>query len=423
MRKDYPNLGEIVYETKLSNGLLIRVVRKENFSKLHAFLAVDYGSMDTAFSIDGENCKSPFGVAHYLEHKMFDMPQCNVMQLFSQYGGSPNAFTSYDITAYYVECTECFSENIELLLKYVSTPYFTQESVEKERGIIAQEIRMYEDNPDSRVFDNLFSAMYASHPVRNSIAGTVESIGQITAQTLQNCYDAFYRPENMVLCVVGDIDPEAVFSLAERVLPVSVPAKTLQRDYGEPELMLPLQSRTQCKMEVSMPMFTLGFKTEPAVRGADAMAQEIIGDLAAEILVGESSQLYTHLYEKGLIDSGFSCGYEGLKGAALLTASGDSRDPAAVMEAIILEAERVSSDGIDQKLFERLKKSSVGRRMRDLDSFSSICYRMCAYHFEGIDYFAFPEIYSDVTQEQVARFLEKTVTAQRSVLSVVSPMN
>lgn len=418
--KPYPNLGETVYEAKLSNGLLSRVVTKPGFAKTYAFLAVDYGSMDTAFSKNGTVYRSPQGVAHYLEHKMFDMPDCNVMQLFSRYGGNPNAFTSYDITAYYVQCTDHFRENLELLLRYVTTPYFTEESVEKERGIIGQEIRMYEDNPDSVVFENLFAAVFANHPIRNSIAGTVESIGKITAQTLYDCYRGFYTPDNMMLCVVGDVDPEQVFSLAEELVPKG-DGVLPTRDYGGPERMLPAQKRVERSMEVAMPMFALGFKTEPASYGADAMKQEIVGDLAAEILVGESAPLYTKLYEENLIDSGFSCGYEGLKGVSMLSASGDSCDPERVYDAILKEAERIAAEGIDETLFLRLKRSALGRRMRDLDGFESICYRTCAYEFEGVDYFAFPEIFRSVTREQVREFLSGTVREERAAMSLVLP--
>jgi len=419
MRKDYQKLGETVYEKRLDNGLLIRVVPKAGFAKKHAFLAVDYGSMDTSFSVDGVQYLSPQGIAHYLEHKMFDMPDCNVMQLFSQYGGNPNAFTSYDITAYYVECTDCFKENLRLLLSYVSTAYFTEESVEKERGIIAQEIKMYEDNPDSRVSENLFAAIYASHPIRHSIAGTVESIGEITAETLYDCYNSFYVPQNMMLCVVGDVDPEFVFDTAEELVKKTATMCLPVRDYGHTEKMIPVQKKIECEMEVSMPMFSLGFKAEPAAFGNEAMRQEIIGELAAEILMGESSGLYTELYEKNWIDSNFSCGYDGLKGMSMLSASGDSCDPEKVLEAIVRRADEISSNGMDEQLFERLKRSSLGRRMRDLDSFSGVCYKMCAYHFEGVDYFAFPEVFAKVSQEDVANFLKQTVKQERAALSVV----
>lgn len=418
--KQYPNLGEQVYEASLSNGLLLRVVPKPGFAKTYAFLAADYGSIDTAFVQNGVRYTTPQGVAHYLEHKMFDMPDGNAMQMFSQYGGSPNAFTSYDITAYYVECTEHFRENLELLLRFVTTPYFTQESVEKERGIIAQEIRMYEDSADSRVYEALFEAVYTAHPIRNAIAGTVESIQAITAQTLYDCHQAFYAPSNMMLCVVGDVDAREVLELAEQTLPTGG-AAAVARDYGPAEAMSPVTPYVEREMEVSMPTFALGFKAEPAAFGPDAMAQELIGDLAAEILMGESSPLYTRLYEKGLIDADFSAGYEGLKGVSMLTAGGDSEEPRAVYEAILEEAARIRRDGVDAALFERLKRSALGRRMRDLDGFESICYRMCAYHFEGVNYFDFPEIFRAVTQEQVAEFLGRTVLESRAALSVIRP--
>ena len=420
MIKEYPGLGEAVYEERLPNGLLVRVVKKPDFAKAHAFLAVDYGSMDTSFCVDEKMYTSPQGVAHYLEHKMFDMPDGNVMQLFSKYGGNPNAFTSYDITAYYVECTDHFYDNLELLLRYVGTPYFTKESVEKEQGIIAQEIKMYEDSPDSRLFETLFASVYQNHPIRHSIAGTVDSIRQITDQTLYDCYRGFYTPDNMMLCVVGDVDSQRVFQMAEKMISADA-SHVISRDYGSEEVMTPVKKRCETQMEVSMPMFAIGFKTEPAAYGDDSMHQEIIGDLAAEILVGESSPLYTKLYEKNLIDPGFSCGYEGVKGMSMLTASGDSADPDAVCDAILEEAQRIKREGFDQKLFTRLKKSFLGRRMRDLDSFDSVCYRMCAYHFEGVDYFRFPEIFRAVESQQVMDFLGRTVTDERMALSVIRP--
>ena len=418
--KPYPHLGECVYEKTLPNGLLIRVIPKRGFAKTHAFLAVNYGSIDQEFSVDGISYRTPMGVAHYLEHKMFDMPDGNAMQMFSEFGGSPNAFTSYDMTAYYVECTDHVKENLQILLRFVTTPWFTAESVEKERGIIEQEIRMYEDNADSCMFEDLYAAMFAYHPIRNSIAGTVESIQGITEQTLYDCYHAFYTPANMMLCVVGDVDSKMVFDLAEETVPNGnvVP----ERNYGLPEVMIPAKSRAERKMEVSMPSFALGFKTEPAESGADSMRQEIIGDLAAEILVGESSGLYTRLYEKNLIDSGFSVGYEGLKGVAMLTASGDSMDPETVASEILREADHIRLCGVDEGLFHRLKRSALGRRVRNLDSFSSICYRVCAYQFEGTDCFAFPERFREIEVSHVSEFLERTICENRMSMAVVRPV-
>lgn len=279
---------------------------------------------------------------------------------------------------------------------------------------------MYEDSADSVVFENLFSALYANHPIRNNIAGTVESIQDISAQTLYDCYHGFYTPENMMLCVVGDVDPQMVFAMAEELVPRGGGAPS-QRDYGELESMTPARKKVERTMEVSMPMFCIGFKTEPAPFGPQAMIQEIVGDLAAEVLVGESSPLYTRLYEEGIIDSGFSCGYEGLKGASSLTVSGDSQQPQAVYDAILEEARRIARDGVDEELFRRLKRSALGRRMRDFDSFESICYRTCAYWFEGVEYFSFPEHFHGVTCDQVAEFLSRTVLEQRAAISLVWP--
>ena len=416
----FPRIGEGYFEARLPNGMLIRVVPKRGFAQKYAFVGVDFGSIDTAFTLDGRGCRVPDGIAHYLEHKMFDLPDGNAMDGFARTGANCNAFTSYSMTAYYFSCTESFEENLSLLLRMVTTPCFTAESVEKERGIIAQEIRMYEDSPETQVSENLFAALYAEHPVRKPIAGTVESIGTITPELLYDCFRAFYRPANMLLCVVGDVDAEKVAELAAAVTGGEMQTPP-RRDYGKKEAMMPAQASVSRTMEVSMPTFAIGFKCEPATSGLEAMRREIIGDLAAEILVGESSALYQRLYEDGLIDAGFSAGYESVKDACQLSASGDSDAPEQVLEAILQEAERIRREGFEEELFRRLKKSSLGRRTRDLDSFESICYRICAYHFDGADYFRFPEAYASVTPADVSDFLARTVCRERAVLSVVHP--
>ncbi|MBE6933258.1 MAG: insulinase family protein [Ruminococcaceae bacterium] len=416
----HERLGEVCYEQKLPNGLMLRVIPKPGFARKYAFFATNYGSVHTNFTLNGESFTSPEGVAHYLEHKTFDMADGNAMQIFAQRGASPNAFTSYSMTAYYFDCTEQFEDNLRLLLEFVSIPYYTEESVEKERGIIEQEIRMYEDNAESRVYENLFACLYENHPVRVPIAGTVESIQRITAQTLNDCHRAFYDPSNMMLCVVGDVDPECVLKAAQEILP-SQPGCAAEKCYGAPERLTPARKRSELAMEISMPTFAVGFKCAPAAYGIESMRQEFIGDLASEVLMGESSELYQRLYEEGLIDADFSCGYESVPGAAMLTAGGDSRDPEAVCSAILEQAKKLPQEGIDEALFERLKKSSLGRRLRDLDSFESICYRQCAYYFEGCDYFTFPEIYADIRSADVLSFLKETVQEGRMAISLIYP--
>ena len=414
-------LRETFYEERLPNGLLIRVIPRPDFAKTYSFFATDFGSIDTKFTMDGKVYETPAGVAHYLEHKLFDMPEGNVMQQFSALGGSPNAFTGYSMTAYHVESTENWRENLELLLRYVSTPYFTEESVEKERGIIAQEIRMYEDSSGSRMYENLFAALYQHHPIRVPIAGTVESIQNITAQTLYDCHKAFYDPSNMMLCVAGPVDPALVVESAREILP-KTPGGVGGRDYGPAEpLTAEKMARVEQNMEVSMPGFTVAFRCDTPKTGADILRQELVGDLAAELLVGESTAFYTKLYEDGLIDCDFSAGYEGVKTLGMLSIGGDSNEPERVVDAILKEAERLGREGADEALFQRLKRSAFGRRIRELDSFENICYRMCQSTFEGAFYYDFPDLYRSITLDETVKMIRDTVVPQRAALSLIYP--
>lgn len=416
----FPGLGEKIYEDTLPNGLRIKVVPKRGFARSYAFFATDYGSMETRFQLDGKPYVSPDGVAHYLEHKMFDMPDGNALQKMSQTGASPNAFTSYNITAYHFSCTSMFEENFRTLLQFVSQGYFTQESVEKERGIIAQEIKMYADNPASRVDENLFCAMYQNHPIRVPVAGTVESIQDITAQTLIDCHRAFYDPSNMVLCVVGDVDPRQIHDIALEILP-KVPGGASDRDYGEKEPAAPDQRTITQEMEVSMPMFSVGFKGAEVPKGPQRLRQEIIGDLAGEILCGESSRLYQEMYESGLIDPGFGVSYSLVRELSMLCLGGDSENPQAVLDAVLQEAQRVVKEGVDEELFLRLKRSAVGRRIRGLDSFEGLCYRLALSDFDGYDYFTFPTLYESITAEDVRQLIAREITPEQAVLSVILP--
>lgn len=416
---EYPKLGERCWQEILPNGLCVRVVPKPGFARRYAFLGVNFGSIDMQFTLGGVRHRVPDGIAHYLEHKMFDLPEDNAMNLFAAHGGSPNAFTGYSMTAYYFDCTEEFEENLKTLLRLVTEPYFTPESVEKECGIIAQEIRMYEDSAESRVVEDLFAGMFRSHPVRVPIAGTVESIAEITAQSLYDCHAAFYQPGNMVLCVAGDVDPETVVRIAREGTPAQA-GLLPQRDYGAPEALSCPRSRMERTMEVAMPTFAIGFKCPPPE--VEPLRREIIGEIAAEILAGESSALYQRLYEQGLIDAGFSVGYESVKDACLLSATGDSCDPEAILQALLDEAARIAREGFDRAQFDRLVRSAVGRRTRDLDSFESICYLMGgSYYFDGVDYLRFPEVYASVVPEDVQSFLTETVRPERAALSVVRP--
>ena len=417
---NYPQLGEKVYREVLSNGLTVAVVPRPGFTKKLCYFVTDFGAIHTDFTLDGKHWSVPAGIAHYLEHKMFDLPGRDVSGEFAALGAIPNAFTGYDVTAYYFSCTENFRECLDLLLEFVSTPYFTQETVQKEQGIIGQEIDMNRDNPDTQIFEMLMENMYDRHPIRIPILGRRETIAKITPENLTACHNAFYRPDNMLLCVVGDVDPEEVKAIAEKRLG--------NGDYPPVERVRRWEEALTCAtayeektMDVAMPMFHLGFKCESWEPGEEATRRELTAELAAEALFGESSPLYQQLYEAGLIDTSFGGGFETIDGMALFTASGDSNNPKAVTEAILTRADQIVREGLDEADFLRMKRSALGRRIRSLDSFDATCYRICAYHFSGFDYFRFPAVYRDIQAADVCSFLKKSITRDNMSLAVILP--
>ena len=416
----YPNLDETLYGKKLPNGLQVLVIPRPGFTKKLAYFVTDYGAIHTEFTLNGEHYVTPAGIAHFLEHKMFDLPGRDVSAEFAILGASPNAFTSFDMTAYYFSCTENFEESLQLLLEFVSTPYFTAESVAKEQGIIGQEIGMYEDNPESRGFELLMGAMYKNHPIKTPILGTRESIAQITPELLYTCHKAFYRPGNMLLCVIGDVDPDTVERIALEVLPEQDQTIVTRIDTWQEEMKVQ-KPLTTAKMEVAMPMFQLGFKSRCPEKGEASVVGEAIGELAAEVLFGESSRLYLRLYEEGIIDSSFGGGFETVEGMALLTAYGDSDYSEKVKNAILEEVKCILREGIDEKEFLRMKRSALGRRIRDLDSFNSTIFRVCAYHFSDYDYFDFPTAYRKVEREDILSFLRETVTEENCAMTIIYP--
>ena len=419
----YPELDETLYTRRLENGLTVAVVPRKGFTKKLAYFVTDYGSIHTDFTLEGKVYKAPAGVAHYLEHKIFDLPgNRDVSAEFAAMGAMTNAFTSYDMTAYYFSTTENFDGCLRLLLEFVSTPYFTEESVEKERGIIDQEIGMNEDAPDSVIFEKLMQSMYTAHPIRVPILGTCETIREITPENLHLVHRAFYSPGNMLLCVIGDVRPESITAIAREVLgtePKPVGKKLRPWQEG----MTCEKADVSASMEVAMPMFNLAFKAEPLEPGDASIRVEMIADLAAEALFGESSELYLKMYDEGIIDSSFGGGFETVDGCAMLLCSGDSDQPEAVREAILKQAARLVEEGIPEKNFLRMKRSALGRRIRGLDSFDATCFRICAYHFSRFDYFRFPEIYRSIEAWEICDFLKRIVKPERCSLSVINPLD
>ena len=415
----YERIGESVYRQTLPNGLEIHVVPKRDYARSYAFFATRYGGMDTRFCLNGKWLDTPAGIAHYLEHKMFDTKEGNALQRLAKNGAEPNAFTSNAITGYYFDSTTHFEENLKILLSFVSIPYFTEESVAKEQGIIAQEIRMIEDNPDWQIYTRMMQSLYAASTARTSIAGTVESISHITAETLYDCHKAFYTPSNMVLTVVGNVDPVHVADLARRVLPREGGAP-IPRDYGtEPAAVC--AKETSLAMEVSCPQFLTGFKCAGASDGESYLRQSLIGDMACDILLGDSSPLYLRLYDQGLINTSFGGAFEMMPGVAYLYAGGDSKDARAVMDEIQKEAARLVKEGIDEAFYQRVRRASFGSSLRGLNSFENIAVSLSEGYFHGYDPFRFPQVFDSITKADITAFLRENLTADRAVLSQIVP--
>ncbi len=418
--KRYDRLGEKLFHTVLDNGLHIYVAPKPGFQKSYAFFATNYGGMDMRFKLDGKWLDTPAGVAHFLEHKTFDTEDGNALQDLAANGASPNAFTSTSMTGYYFESTEKFEENLRILLSFVSVPYYTQESVDKEQGIIGQEIRMGDDEPDTQVFYGMLEGLYAHSPIQVNIAGTVESIAQITADTLNLCHRAFYDPGNMVLCVAGDVDPERIAAIARDVLPARGHAP-VERDHGEAEAPEAHKSKWEKAMAVSTPIFQLGFKDTPPKKGAEWLKWELTGNLACEVLLGTSSPLYARLYSEGLVNESFGYGSEAYPGAAFLCAGGESRDPEAVRAAVLEEAGRIGREGVDEELFQRLKKAAYGYMVRSLNSFENICVSQTMAFFNGYEYLTFPQCFETITKADVEECIRRAAAPERCTLAVVKP--
>ena len=418
--KEYPRIGETIYHAELPNGLHIYVDRRPEFQKSYAFFATNYGGMDMKFHLDGQWRDTPAGVAHFLEHNMFDTEDGNALQDLAANGASPNAFTSSAITGYFFESTDKFYDNLKILLSFVSIPYFTQESVDKEQGIIGQEIRMVEDDPDNQVFYALMECLYDHHPIQVPIAGTQASIARITADTLYACHKAFYCPGNMVLTAAGNVDPEEIVRIAREILPKE-PGGHIERDYGGEETAEAACPEKELSMAVSTPIFQLGFKADPARPGAEWLRRSILGELLCEVLLGNSTPLYARLYSQGLINKNFAYGFELYPGCAILAAGGESKDPRAVREAVLAEAARLAKEGVDPDLFRRVKKGVYGAKVRGLNSLEFTCIELAQDHFAGADFFSFPEVFDAITQAGVEECLRTWITPERCGLAVVRP--
>jgi len=414
-------VGDSYYQINHPSGLQILVYPKENSHSTYAVFGTKYGSVDTSFKRSDENEVSdvPAGIAHFLEHKLFESEDGDAFTRYAKTGASANAYTSFDVTCYLFSCTENVYESLEILLDFVQSPYFTEQTVQKEQGIIGQEIRMYDDDPQWKVMFNLLRALYHNHPVKVDIAGTVESIAKITPDYLYQCYHTFYNLNNMALCVAGNVDVDKVLALADKILKPSQPVSIDRIFKEEPHEIV--KSRTEQNLSVAVPLFQLGFK-EPSTKRLTAkeMAET---EILLEVMASDASPLFRKLLDAGLInESSFGNEYFEGPGYAAVIFSGESKDPDAVADAIKQEAMRLRTEGIDKAAFERAKKAVYGRNVASLNSAENIANALVALTFTNRELYSYMDDIANADLQSVQKRLSVQLNADYSALSIVSPL-
>ncbi len=415
-------LGEDMIRIHHDSGLTMLLCPMQGFSTAYAAFTANVGSVDTAFKTqyDDDFVEVPEGIAHFLEHKMFEKPEGDAFALYAKTGASANAYTSFDKTCYLFACTDQFEESLKILLDVARRPYFTKESVAKEQGIIGQEIQMYDDSADWRVLFNLLGALYHNHPVRIDIAGTVESIAQIDHELLYRCHRTFYNLNNMVLCVAGNFTEEMVLRAVDQVIkpdekPIEVTHKITEEPAG---ICKPLVEQ---KLVVATPLFNLGYKgvsTGPAGN----MKNQILDEILCEIVAGEASPLYRKMYDEGIINVTF--GTEVMAGRDYMCTifSGESREPERVAAEIRAEVERLGREGLDREFFELCRRATYGRYIGMYSRIESVAGLMSAAYFAGVeDIYSILDFVADVTLEQMQQRLKIALDNDKSALSIIRP--
>lgn len=421
----YDNLQETLYYEVMDNGLHVYVLPKPGFQKTYATFATKYGSVDNHFKVEGESeTRVPDGIAHFLEHKMFEEPEGDIFAKFASNGASANAFTSFDQTVYLFSATENIHENLETLINFVQNPYFTDQNVEKEKGIIGQEINMYQDNPDWRVYFGLIEAMYKVHPVHIDIAGTVESIGTITKEDLYTCYNAFYHPSNMLLFVVGGVDPVETMNLIRS----NQAGKSYEKQGSierlfDPEPQGVEEKRRESRLAVSLPKCLFGFKEKQVgLTAEEQLRRDLTTKLMMDLLFGSSTELYQLLYDEDLISDSFGHEYNSSPQYAFSAVGGDTKDPDQLLERIRTEVDKLKATGFQASDFERARKKKMGGYLRMLNSPENIAHEFTRYQFRGADFFKVLPVYESITIDDVNRRLQEHVDwDQLAVSIVVSP--
>ncbi|MCD8025561.1 MAG: insulinase family protein [Clostridiales bacterium] len=409
-------VGDSYYKINHPSGLTIYVYPKEGYNSAYAIFGTRYGSINTCFSVDdGEKITVPDGIAHYLEHKLFESEDGDAFVRYAETGANANAYTSFEKTCYLFSCTDKFDESLEILLDFVQEPYFTAQTVAKEQGIIGQEIKMYDDSPEWRVMFNMLEAMYKNHPVRIDIAGTVESIARITAEKLYEIYNVFYNLNNMVLCVSGNVTAEQVLKIADKMLKPSEKHKITNYFKDEPyEITEPYVEQT---FPVLMPLFNLGFKEK-----ADKLfneKQNAETEILLSMLASPTSALYRKLMDANLINNTFD--YELFEGPGYCSIifSGESRAPKQAAEMIKQYITDMKNNGLNREEFEIARKAVYGEMVSSLNSVDSISNMIADCHFCGNELFYGIDAVADTTFEDVSARLMNILDVNNCTLSVV----
>ena len=411
-------LHEKYYEIDHKSGLKIFVMPKEHYSSAYAVIGTRYGSIDTKFkrSDRSDFVTVPEGIAHFLEHKLFESEELDAFTRYAETGASANAYTSFDKTCYLFQCTDRFEDSLRILLDFVTHPYFTKETVEKEQGIIGQEITMYYDVPGWMSTFNLLKCLYKNHPVRIDIAGTVDSISHITDKLLYDCYDTFYNLNNMALAVVGNVDVDSVLAVCDEVLKKSADVKIERAFEQEPREIV--KSYEEYHLSVGMPVFSFGYKEE--CKTPMRTVKELIEmNVLLEVLAGETSPLYTSLFEKRLINSSFSKEYFVGNGYEAVIFDGESNNAAEVAQEIKAEVENLRTNGFSDERFEAARRSLYGKEIMSYNDIDDVANSMIASCFGGFGVFDALEIYKSVQKSDIEKLLAEKLNEQYSALSVV----
>ncbi|WP_245528283.1 EF-P 5-aminopentanol modification-associated protein YfmH [Halanaerobium praevalens] len=416
------NMDETLVKEKLDNGLNVYIFPKKEYVKQYAMLSVDFGSNDIDF-VDVKNGSKrhmPTGIAHFLEHQLFEDQEASIFEKFADLGASANAYTNFDSTNYLFSSSSNFNQSLTNLLDFVQNPYFNQKNVEKEKGIIIQEIKMYQDNPYWRSYFNLLSALYSKHPVKNDIAGTEASVNSITPEDLYICYYNFYLPSNMDLILIGDLDPEKILNLirenqAKKDFPhFKNPVSIIQE---EPEAVA--KKLVKEKMNISRPIVQMAFKDPvKSQKPAEIIKKEYIVNLLLDIVFGRSSKNYNELYDKGIIDNSFSCSYNKKPDYAYVHLHGESHKPDLMREKIKEKLVKIDQTEIE-KNFERIKRKYQGSFIRLFNNFNNLASEFINYRRLGIDIFELAEIIDAISLEDLINYSDQVFNKELMVESII----